>query len=96
MSVIEASRAEEVGDHAELAVATPTPLPNVGLILDAGRQRRKQIKQLRQGRGQIAAQVAAALAQARQELGVGPETEIVPVVLLYRYSDPDIISAPTA
>lgn len=73
--------------HGSLPVL-PAP-PNVGLIVDAGRQRRKHIKRLRRGVGRIAAQVEAAADQARTELRIGPDAEIVPVVLLYELADRD-------
>ena len=66
-----------------------SPLSNVGLIVDAGRQRRKHIKRLKRGMGRIATQVEAAADQARKELRIGPDTEIIPVVLLYDFTDRD-------
>ena len=65
------------------------PLSNVGLIVDAGWQRRKHIKRLKRGMGRIATQVEAAADQARRELRIGPDTEIIPVVLLYDFADRD-------
>ena len=70
-----------------------SPLSNVGLIVDAGLQRRKHIKRLKRGMGRIATQVEAAADQARRELGIGPDTEIVPVVLLYDFADRDHVIA---
>jgi len=65
------------------------PLPNVGLMVDVGRQRRKHIKRLKRGMGRISTQVEAAVDQAREELRIGPDTEIIPVVLLYDVADRD-------
>ncbi|HKS63709.1 MAG TPA: hypothetical protein VJT13_18555 [Xanthobacteraceae bacterium] len=66
-----------------------SPLPNVGLIVDVGRQRRKHIKRLKRGMGRIAKHVEAAADEARGELRIGPDTEIIPVVLLYDFADRD-------
>ena len=70
-----------------------SPLSNVGLIVDVGRQRRKHIKRLKRGMGRIATQVEAAADQARTELRIGPDTEIIPVVLLYDFADQDHVIA---
>ena len=69
------------------------PLSNVGLIVDAGQQRRKHIKRLKRGMGRISTQVEAAADQARSELRIGPDTEIIPVVLLYDFADRDYVIA---
>ena len=81
------------GGSAQGSLPALAPQPNVGLIVDAGRQRRKHIKRLRQGMGRIAAQVEAAADQARMELRIGPDTEIIPVVLLYECTDRDHVTA---
>ena len=83
----------DAGVAAQGALPAVAPLPNVGLIVDAGRQRRRHIKRLRQGMGRIAAQVEAAADQARMELRIGPDTEIIPVVLLYECTDQDHVTA---
>jgi hypothetical protein len=75
------------GGSRQGALPALAPLPNVGLIVDAGRQRRKHVRRLRHGMGRIAAQVEAAADQARMELRIGPDTEIIPVVLLYECTD---------
>ena len=83
------------GGSAQGSLPVLPPPPNVGLIVDAGRQRRKHIKRLRLGVGRIATQVEAAADQARMELRIGPDTEIVPVVLLYELADRDrAVAAP--
>jgi hypothetical protein len=70
-----------------------SPTSNVGLIVDVGRQRRKHIKRLKRGMGRISTQVEAAADQARSELRIGPDTEIIPVVLLYDFADRDYVIA---
>ena len=85
------SRREDLkeGGSAQESLPALPALSNVGLIVDAGRQRRKHIKRLKRGMGRIAAQVEAAADQARSELRIGPDTEIIPVVLLYDFADRD-------
>jgi hypothetical protein len=89
------SRQENIdeGGSAQGSLPALPPSPNVGLIVDAGRQRRKHIKRLRRGVGRIATQVEAAADQARTELRIGPDAEIVPVVLLYELADRDRVTA---
>jgi hypothetical protein len=59
-------------------------VPNIGLMVDFGEQRRKKIRRLKRGRGVLTRQIQAAVEEARRDLGIEPDTEIVPVVLLYR------------
>jgi hypothetical protein len=87
------SSAADTDEGGQGALPALAALPNVGLIVDAGRQRRKHIKRLRRGIGRIAAQVEAAADQARMELRIGPDTEIIPVVLLYECTDRDHVTA---
>jgi hypothetical protein len=68
-----------------------SPAPNVGLVLDLGRQRRKQIKRLKRADGELALKVQAAAERLRRDLGIDPGKEIVPVVLLYRCAEPDYV-----
>jgi hypothetical protein len=63
-------------------------VPNVGLVVDFGEQRRKKIRRLKRGRGALTRQIQAAVEEARRELGIESDTEIVPVVLLYRRRAP--------
>jgi hypothetical protein len=69
----------------------PVAAPAVGLLVDLGRQRRKQIKRLKRGEGRLSRHVQAAVDQSREELGIDPALEIVPVVLLYRRSEPGYV-----
>jgi hypothetical protein len=68
---------------------TAARLPNIGLLIELGRQRRKQIKRLKRGNGALTEQIQAAVNTAREELGIDDEAEIVPVVLLYRHDEPE-------
>jgi hypothetical protein len=67
------------------SVPVATPLANIGLLVDLGRQRGKQIKRLKRGSGRLARQIQAVAECGREELAIDPAKEIVPVVLLYRY-----------
>lgn len=64
-------------------------LPNIGLLLDFGEQGRKKIRRLKRGRGALTRQIAAAVEEARCDLGIEGDKEIVPVVLLYRRPAPE-------
>lgn len=59
---------------------------NVGLLVDLGRPRRKHVKRLKRGFGRLIHPIDATIESARQQFGIDPGKEIVPVVLLYRYS----------
>jgi len=73
----------EDGDSPQPQLPAATPMPNLGLILDLGRQPRTHIKRLKQADGRLTAQIQAAVEEARKELGIAADKEIVPVVLLY-------------
>ena len=75
----------------EPAFEIATRLPNVGLPVDFGRLRRKQIERLKRGESLLTARIQAAVDRQRQELGIDAAAEIVPVVLLYRQSEPDYV-----
>jgi hypothetical protein len=68
---------------------TAARLPKIGLLIELGRQRRKQIKRLKRGNGALTEQIQAAVNTACEELGIDDEAEIVPVVLLYRHDEPE-------
>jgi hypothetical protein len=73
----------------EFPAPTPTPLPNVGLVIDLGKQPRKAIRRLKRGEGALAEHIQAAVEDARRSLCIGEEVEVVPVVLLYHEPKPD-------
>ena len=73
----------------EFPAPAPTPVPNVGLVVDLGEQRRKEIKRLKRGEGALAEQIQAAVEEARRSLGIDDEVEVVPVVLLYHEPKPE-------
>jgi hypothetical protein len=57
----------------------------VPIVIDAGKVRRKRIKDLKRGQGKLVAEVADAVEQVRR--GLGDEAlnkQFVPVVLVYR------------
>src|SRR5262245_21405894 len=72
---------------AAALTSSPTRLPESGFRLEFGPQRRRDIKQLKRGNGPLANEIQTAVHRAREELGINPATEIVPVVLLYRRRD---------
>ena len=54
------------------------------IVIDLGKTRRKWIKQLKQGRGQLLDEVQQAIGEVRARLGEeAKDKEFVPVVLLY-------------
>jgi len=73
----------EDDDSPQPLLPAATPVPNLGLILDLGRQPRARIKRLKRADGQLIAQIQAAVEEARKELDIAADKEIVPVVLLY-------------
>jgi hypothetical protein len=70
---------------------TAARLPNIGLLIELGPQRRKQIKRLKRGTGSLTQQIQATVDRSREELGIDAAAEIVPVVLLYRRDQPDYV-----
>jgi hypothetical protein len=75
----------------ELSLPSATPLPNIGLLIELGRQRRKEITRLKQGEGTLARQIEAAAISWREKFGINADMEVVPVVLLYRQIEPDYV-----
>jgi hypothetical protein len=78
----------EAGDRLTPIV---TKLPTGELLLDVGRLPEDQIERLKQGGGELAHQVQAAVSRSRAEPGLGVAQEIVPIVLLYRCAEPDYV-----
>jgi hypothetical protein len=83
MSVAERGRPEAAESEAPALPAT-VRLPNIGILTDLGKQRRKAIKRLKRGDGPLKRQIQATLHRSCEELGIAPEAEVVPVVILYR------------
>lgn len=79
----------EESDVPELYLPPQPALPDTGLLIDVGRQRQKHVNRLKRGEGRLTREVQAALYNAREELGIDPATEIVPVVLLYHCTESD-------
>jgi hypothetical protein len=73
------------------SLPTTARLPNIGLLIELGPQRRKQIKRLKRGKGPVTQQIQTAVDQRREELGIDDAAEIVPVLLLYRHSESDYV-----
>jgi hypothetical protein len=73
-------------------LATTDRVPNIGLVVEFGAQRRKHIKRLKRGEGALAWQIQQAVDQQREELGIDPSAEVVPVVILYRRDEPDYVA----
>jgi hypothetical protein len=83
--------ANGTGDAPSGTLVTTARLPNTGLLVDLGQQRRKRVNRLKHGDGALAWQIQQAVDRQRQELGISADAEIVPVVLLYRRDDPDYV-----
>jgi hypothetical protein len=62
----------------------PVRSPDRGLLIDLGRQSRSRIKRFKRGRGRLARQITQAVTEACDGLGIDPQAEVVPVVILYR------------
>jgi hypothetical protein len=74
----------ENGSPRQQSLPVLAPLPDRGLLLELGRQRRSQIKRLKRGRGRLTRQITDAVTQACEGLGIDPRSEVIPVVILYR------------
>jgi hypothetical protein len=81
----------EKSNCSQPSVPTVARLPNIGLMVDLGRQQRRQVKRLKRGDGALTHQIQTAVDRARGELGIGAASEIVPVVLLYRRGETDYV-----
>lgn len=65
-------------EHHAAEVVTP-------IIIDLGKKKRKRIKNLKKGRGQLLDEVAEVLQEVRTSLGEeGAGKQLVPVVMVYR------------
>jgi hypothetical protein len=85
---------EGIAPMSESDVPQPpvvTRLPQGGLVVDVGRQPDSRIRRLKRGDGELAREIQAAVARSRESLGIADGAEIVPVVLLYRYGEPDYV-----
>jgi hypothetical protein len=61
------------------------PILNAPVILNLGKTKKKNIKQLRQGRGKLVGDIDDALKEISASLGEqGEGKQLVPVVLVYR------------
>ena len=74
-------------DPAGLAGPATTAAPHHTsnpVLIDLGKKRRKQIKQMKRGKGPLVAEVAEVIEQVRAELAADLSGKIVlPVVLIY-------------
>ena len=68
--------------------STPARQGDVGLFIELGGQGPTEIKRFKRGAGALTQQIHAAIDRWRDELGIDPDTEVVPVVMLYRRSSP--------
>jgi hypothetical protein len=61
------------------------PIMNAPIILDIGKARKKNIRDMKRGQGKIMADIQDAMAEVTLSLGdQADEKQLVPVVLLYR------------
>jgi hypothetical protein len=73
---------ESGGKREESAMG---PILNSPVILDLGKTKRKNIKQLRQGRGKLLGDIEDAMKEISASLGTQADgKQLVPVVLVYR------------
>jgi hypothetical protein len=56
----------------------------VGLFVELGQPRPTEIKELKRGVGVLSDQIKEAVTHWREELRIGDDVEVVPVVVLYR------------
>lgn len=56
----------------------------VGLFVELGQPRPTEIKELKRGVGVLSDQIKEAVTRWREELRIGDDMEVVPVVVLYR------------
>ena len=73
-----------------MATAVPTPVvPSTEttvapIVIDLGKKRRKQVRDLKRGRGKLMNEVAEVLERVQAEMGPGDHRQLVPVVMIYR------------
>jgi hypothetical protein len=70
-------------EHSELS-ATTTALPETGLFIELGPCRHEDLARLKEGTGSRTRRIKAAIWRWREELGIDPAANVVPVVLVYR------------
>jgi hypothetical protein len=73
-------------DEADVTLSTTDLSPQIGLRLDLGELSRKEIKQLKRGKGSLVRYVQSAVEGSLAQLGLGPTVEVIPVALLYKCS----------
>jgi hypothetical protein len=76
-----------MSDAHPVLIQTPSPETTVTqpVVIDRGKQRRKQISQLKQGQGDLWTEVADTVQQVVAQLGAESRGKIVvPVVVIYR------------
>jgi hypothetical protein len=78
-------------DNARSLAPTLAPFGDVGLFVELGRQRPREIKRLKRGSGALSREIRAAIERWRPELGIESAAEIVPVVVLYRHDAPNYV-----
>ena len=55
------------------------------IVIDLGKKKKKQIKALKRGEGELAAEVQSAIADVKQNLGAeSANKELIPVVVVYK------------
>lgn len=69
----------------DTVISNDTTAKTRPVIIDLGKVKRKKIKQLKQGRGDLLAEVEQAVATAANSLGAEAASKtLVPIVVLYR------------
>ena len=68
---------------AQQAATSAAPAPPI--IIDLGKVKKKKVRQLKEGRGELTLEVQQVLADTRANLGTdGGSKELVPVILVYQ------------
>jgi hypothetical protein len=71
-------------DDDDVTQLAASRLSDDRLLVELGRRRRSEIKELKRGEGPLAREVQALAEAFREPLGIEAGVEIIPVVLLYR------------
>jgi hypothetical protein len=71
-------------DQLQRSVEYFGPSEEIGLFVELGQPRLTEIKELKRGVGVLSDHIKEAVTHWREELRIGDDIEVVPVVVLYR------------
>jgi len=70
---------------AQTSSASPSSDAVTPIMIDLGKKKNKQIRDLKRGRGKLMDQVSEVLERVRADLGPGTDPKnLVPIVMIYR------------